>query len=51
VNADYQLESIKGWGTYSLVAAGHSTITNQPMAVKRVNKIFDNLGDAKRILR
>jgi serine/threonine protein kinase len=45
------LESIKGWGTYGLVAAGRNLVTGQPTAIKRISKVFDNLGDTKRILR
>jgi serine/threonine protein kinase len=48
---EYEVDSIKGWGTFGLVASGRNTITGQPVAVKRVNQVFDNLGDAKRILR
>jgi len=40
---------IKGWGTYGIVASG--SCNNQPVAVKRIHKVFDDLGDTKRILR
>lgn len=51
IDAEYELDAIKGWGTYGLVASGRNVFTNQQVAIKRVNKVFDNLGDAKRILR
>lgn len=51
LDPEYELDAIKGWGTFGLVASGRNTITGQPVAVKRVNQVFDNLGDAKRILR
>jgi len=40
---------IKGWGTYGTVASG--TLNNQPVAVKRIHKVFNDLRDTKRILR
>lgn len=51
VDAEYELEAIKGWGTYGLVASGKHLPTGQQIAVKRVCKVFNNLGDTKRILR
>lgn len=51
IDPEYELDAIKGWGTYGLVASGRNLITNQQVAIKRVSKLFDNLGDSKRILR
>lgn len=51
IDEEYELNAIKGWGTYGIVAAGTNIHTKQQVAIKRINKIFDNLGDTKRILR
>jgi serine/threonine protein kinase len=51
IDPEYELDAIKGWGTYGLVASGRNTITNQQVAIKRVSNVFDKLGDTKRILR
>lgn len=51
IDPEYELDAIKGWGTYGLVASGRNLITNQQVAIKRVSRLFDNLGDSKRILR
>ena len=51
IDPEYELEGIKGWGTYGLVASGRNVSTGQQIAIKRINRVFDNLGDTKRILR
>ena len=48
---EYELDNIKGWGTYSIVCSGKNTITNQLVAIKRIHKVLDDLGDTRRILR
>jgi hypothetical protein len=42
---------VKGWGTYGIVAEGRNTKTGKKVAIKRVHRVFNNLGDTKRILR
>lgn len=51
VSPEYELEQVKGWGTYSIVCSGRNTLTGQLVAVKRIHKVFSDLGDARRILR
>jgi hypothetical protein len=51
IDPEYELEAIKGWGTYGIVASGRHLNTGQQIAIKRISKVFDNLGDTKRILR
>ncbi len=51
MDPEYELENIKGWGTYSTVCAGHNSVTGQLVAIKRIHKVFYDLGDTKRILR
>ncbi len=51
MDPEYDLENIKGWGTYSTVCAGQNNVTGQLVAIKRIHKVFTDLGDAKRILR
>lgn len=51
VDEEYELDTIKGWGTYSTVCSGTNTTTGQLVAIKRVHKVFEDLGDTRRILR
>ena len=51
IDPEYELDAIKGWGTYGIVASGKNKVTGQTVAIKRINKTFSDLGDTKRILR
>lgn len=44
------LKSI-GHGAYGVVVSAMDTLTNQPVAIKKIAKTFENLKDTKRILR
>ena len=47
----YKPIKISGYGSYGLVIQALDLTNNQLVAVKKINSIFENLGDAKRILR
>jgi len=54
LDPEYDLDAIKGFGTYSMVCSGRNNITGQLVAIKRIHNLFDELGelgDTKRILR
>jgi len=51
IEPEYSCTAIKGFGAYSIVSQGRNEVTNQPIAIKRIHKIFEDPGDAKRILR
>jgi serine/threonine protein kinase len=40
-----------GSGIYGIVASGKNKITNQPVAIKKISKLFNNFGDTRRVLR
>lgn len=47
----YKPIKISGYGSYGIVIQALDLINNQLVAVKKINHLFENLGDAKRILR
>ena len=47
----YEFHRVIGRGSYGVVLAAKDTITEEMVAVKRVEKIFSTILDAKRILR
>ena len=51
VEPEYSLSAIKGVGAFSIVCQGKNELTNQLVAIKRIHRIFEELVDAKRILR
>jgi mitogen-activated protein kinase 1/3 len=51
IDPEYDLDAIKGFGTYSMVCSGRNNVTNQLVAIKRIHNVFEELGDTKRILR
>lgn len=51
VDSEYELDTIKGFGSYGLVASGRCISTQQEIAIKKISHVFDNLGDARRVLR
>lgn len=51
VEKRYQLTKLIGNGSYGVVVAAVDTATNERVAIKKVGALFDDLEDAKRILR
>lgn len=51
VNARYSYLKTLGFGAYGVVCAAQDTQTNKHVAVKKVAGVFDDLTDAKRIVR
>ena len=51
LDPQYEVESLKGWGTYGKVAEGRNILSSEKLAIKRIHPVFNNLGDTKRILR
>ncbi|CAN8062230.1 unnamed protein product [Agarophyton chilense] len=51
VHEKYQLLKAVGVGAYGVVTAAIDTETGQKVAMKKVSGVFDNLTDAKRVLR
>ena len=51
VGADYNCERLLGTGSYGKVALATKKSTNQKVAIKRMENIFDDEIDCKRILR
>ena len=47
----YEIKKTQGLGTYGFVCSGIDKVTNKPIAVKKVQGLFKDTGDAKRILR
>ncbi|OHT06937.1 CMGC family protein kinase [Tritrichomonas foetus] len=47
----YNLMSVIGHGAYGIVVSAQNKITQQPVAIKRVERIFESVADGKRILR
>lgn len=47
----YTVNKIIGRGAYGLVCSGLDTVTGERVAIKKVSNVFDDLVDAKRILR
>lgn len=40
IDPEYSLTNIKGYGTFSIVCQGVNEVTNQPVAIKRIHRIF-----------
>jgi mitogen-activated protein kinase 1/3 len=51
VGTDYLCEKLLGTGSYGKVALATKKSTNQKVAIKRMENIFDDETDCKRILR
>jgi len=51
VEPRYQVKEIIGHGAYGTVCSGFDLISQQPVAIKKVKKIFDHKSLAKRTLR
>jgi mitogen-activated protein kinase 1/3 len=51
VGTDYNCERLLGTGSYGKVALATKKSTNQKVAIKRMENIFDDEIDCKRILR
>lgn len=51
VDEKYRLVKIVGVGAYGVVIAAEDTNTGEHVALKRISGVFDDLTDAKRILR
>jgi len=51
VGTDYICEKLLGTGSYGKVALATKKSTNQKVAIKRMENIFDDETDCKRILR
>ena len=47
----YQFVKKVGYGAYGVVCSAMDTMTNQMVAIKKINKAFLDLVDAKRVLR
>ena len=47
----YRLEKILGHGSYGQVAEAFDTVGKMKVAIKRINNVFDQVIDTKRILR
>jgi mitogen-activated protein kinase 1/3 len=48
---NYDVIKAVGYGAYGLVCAAKDTKTNKKVAIKKVPKVFEDLVDAKRVLR
>jgi serine/threonine protein kinase len=51
VGPRYSLRAVLGRGSYGQVAAAVDRFTNQPVAVKRIQSVFANVTDTRRLLR
>jgi len=51
VGPRYSLRAVLGRGSYGQVAAAVDRVTNQPVAVKRIQNVFSNVTDTRRLLR
>ena len=51
VDAKYELIKPIGLGAYGVVISALNTENGQKVAIKKITKAFDDLVDAKRILR
>lgn len=51
VDARYTLVKPIGHGAYGVVCSAQDNLTGEKVAIKKINRAFDNLMDAKRTLR
>ena len=51
VGDDYEITKLLGTGSYGSVAEANQKSTGKKLAIKRLNNIFDDEIDCKRILR
>lgn len=51
VDVRYSLEKVIGQGAYGIVVAANDHKTKSQVAIKKIKGVFDNVVDAKRILR
>lgn len=51
VDKKYDYIKVMGGGAYGVVCAAHNKETGQKVAIKKIPDAFDDLIDAKRILR
>jgi serine/threonine protein kinase len=51
VDVRYEFKKFIGQGAYGTVVAVSDSATNQDVAIKKIKSVFDNIIDAKRILR
>lgn len=51
VDRKYEYIKVMGGGAYGVVCAAHNKETGQKVAIKKIPDAFDDLIDAKRILR
>lgn len=51
VASKYEIKDVVGFGAYGVVVSAENRETGEMVAIKRVADIFDDLVDAKRILR
>lgn len=51
VDSRYSYIKTLGLGAYGIVCAAHDKVLNKKVAIKKVAKVFDELTDAKRIIR
>ena len=47
----YILKEVIGKGSYGVVCSAVDTKTNEKVAIKKINNVFDHVSDATRILR
>lgn len=47
----YHILDVLGMGAYGMVVSAMDKVSGEAVAVKKVGNLFDNVGDAKRILR
>lgn len=51
VDAQYHIHRVLGHGSYGVVCAASDTQTNSQVAIKKIERLFDDLIDARRIIR
>ncbi|KAG6589297.1 Mitogen-activated protein kinase 20, partial [Cucurbita argyrosperma subsp. sororia] len=47
----FKIQEVVGKGSYGVVCSAVDTLTNEKVAIKKINDIFEHLSDAARILR
>jgi len=51
VDVRYEFKRVLGQGAYGTVVSVSDSVTNKDVAIKKIKSVFDNVIDAKRILR